>query len=482
MLTFWYSSDTIPLPSLPVKIGQAYNKVFDDELWPASRDAVGYVYSGFIFVKILFDPYTGKPIGVKEPGPYQWVPPVFWIDGTWQRTFLDVTVNSNFLLMGAYGFLEEGGPGIAPLTWESLIQNVPADQLWPNGLCSPYCAGSAWNLHAGDPNGDFGTLESFAPQLYTRYGDTVGARDFTVRSQIAAYESHRAYFEVYARNKYTQGPNLTNATTGFINWMLENGRPQTIWHLFEYNGMPGGSYFGAKKACEALHPMLTPLIDDLINPPANQQVWVINSTYEPIQNVVVKVRIFTLDGTLQQEFASVPFNIDADVSLQISDLIIPTPAQLGFSGTYFVELRIWDGSPNVYWLSADPAKQDVMDWSNVNFDTYPQLEFADLTALATLPMVNLTSSFTTQCGPKECTVTVQINNPTPTIAFGVRLRLLNQNGVDILPIRWSDNFITIFLGESAIVTAQYDTSLNPGTTSLVLEPYNNLVNQPDPIV
>ena len=31
-------------------------------------------------------------------------------------------------------------------------------------------------------------------------------------------------------------------------------------------------------------------MDDLINPPANQQVWVINSTYEPIQNVVVKVR------------------------------------------------------------------------------------------------------------------------------------------------------------------------------------------------
>ena len=71
-------------------------------------------------------------------------------------------------------------------------------------------------------------------------------------------------------------------------------------------------------------------------------------------------------------------------------------------------------------------------------------------------------------------MTVQINNPTPTIAFGVRLRLLNQNGVDILPIRWSDNFITIESEKSAIVTAQYDTSLNPGTTSLVLEPYNNL--------
>ena len=52
-------------------------------------------------------------------------------------------------------------------------------------------------------------------------------------------------FEAYSRNKY--------ASTGVIQWMLNNAWPSLIWHLYDYFLMPAGGYFGTKKACEPVH-------------------------------------------------------------------------------------------------------------------------------------------------------------------------------------------------------------------------------------
>ena len=60
-----------------------------------------------------------------------------------------------------------------------------------------------------------------------------------------AYDSERAMFEAYSKNKYF--------STGVIQWMLNNAWPSMIWHLYDYYLDAGGGYFGAKKACEPLH-------------------------------------------------------------------------------------------------------------------------------------------------------------------------------------------------------------------------------------
>jgi len=55
-------------------------------------------------------------------------------------------------------------------------------------------------------------------------------------------------YEAYSRNKYQ--------ATGVIQWMLNNAWPSMIWHLYDYYLRPGGGYFGAKRAMEALHPSM----------------------------------------------------------------------------------------------------------------------------------------------------------------------------------------------------------------------------------
>jgi exo-1,4-beta-D-glucosaminidase len=89
ILAFWYSSDELP----PVNVESAYLEVFKDERWPnpTLNSAANWT-----------SPLSG-PSGVKMSGPYQWVPPVFWLEALQHPTTL--------LRGGAFGFLTEGGKG-----------------------------------------------------------------------------------------------------------------------------------------------------------------------------------------------------------------------------------------------------------------------------------------------------------------------------------------------------------------------------------
>jgi len=65
----------------------------------------------------------------------------------------------------------------------------------------------------------------------------------------------------YSRNKYTSTAYPVDA---------DNGWPSMIWHLYDYYLRPGGGYFGAKKALQALDPVYG--YDD-------HAVWLVSSQY-----------------------------------------------------------------------------------------------------------------------------------------------------------------------------------------------------------
>src|ERR1035437_9020821 len=92
-----------------------------------------------------------------------------------------------------------------------------------------------------------------------------------------AYEGHRAMFEAFGRNKYT--------STGVIQWMLNNAWPGMIWHLYVWYLLAGGSYFGAKKACEPLHVQYSY---------GDRSIVVVNSFYEPFANIEVLAPAYNL--------------------------------------------------------------------------------------------------------------------------------------------------------------------------------------------
>ena len=150
--------------------------------------------------------------GVKMSGPYDYVPPDYWL--------LDTKAG------GAYGFNTETSPGPAVPPFEELKTFIPEDKLWP--------IGDAWNFHAG--GGKFKNIDLFTHALEMRYGSAKGAADYAWKSQAMTYEGQRAMFEAYGRNKYK--------STGIIQWMLNNAWPGLIWHLYSYDLRPAGGYFG----------------------------------------------------------------------------------------------------------------------------------------------------------------------------------------------------------------------------------------------
>src|SRR5205814_5733632 len=111
-------------------------------------------------------------------------------------------------------------------------------------------------------------LKIYTAALDQRYGASASMEEYSLKSQAAAYEGERAMFEAYRRNRYT--------STGVIQWMLNNAWPSLIWHLYDWYLMPGGGYFGTKKACEPIHAQYS--YDD-------KSVVVVNTTLQPQRNL-----------------------------------------------------------------------------------------------------------------------------------------------------------------------------------------------------
>jgi exo-1,4-beta-D-glucosaminidase len=344
-------------------------------------------------------PISG-PSGMKMKGPYDYVPPSYWLSDTKNG--------------GAWGFATEIGPGAAVPPMESLRRMLPASSLWP--------IDDQWKFHAGGD--EFKDLDLFTQALEARYGKATGVNDYARKAQALTYEGQRAMFEGYARNKYR--------STGVIQWMLNNAWPSMIWHLYDYYLRPAGGYFGAKKANEPVHVQYS--YDD-------RSVAIVNDLYQGFSGLKVSAEVFDLD--LKSRFAR-QARVDVGPDAVVRAFVIPTPEDL--SPTYFVRLKLEDAggrelSRNFYWLA---VQDDELDWQNTKWYYTPTSRHADLTALAKLPPTTLQA--THDAGK------VTVTNTGKALAFQVRLKLIDPaTGDEALPVFWDDNYFELFPGETRTI-------------------------------
>jgi exo-1,4-beta-D-glucosaminidase len=371
---------------------------------------------------------TGKS-GVKMTGPYEYVPPVYWL--------------TDKIAGGAYGYNTETSPGPAIPPRESLERFIPKDHLWP--------IDDVWNYHSGGER--FTTVNVFTDGLTRRYGAAISLDDYERKAQAMTYDGQRAMFEAYGRNKYT--------ATGVIQWMLNNSWPSLIWHLYDYYLVPAGGYFGTKKAMEPVHVQYS--YDD-------NSVAVVNSMYMELKGRKVSANIYNIDGT---EKASKEATVDlaADSSTKIFDL----PRVEGLSKTYFLRLQLHAPggelvSDNFYWLS---TKADTLNWAKQQDTVYtPQAEFGDLTGLNSLPAVKLRTESAIGNGEAHVSVT----NPSNAVAFMVHVRVIRSDtGQDVTPILWDDNYISLLPGEKRTLSAKFARYTETGPApkvALVMDGWN----------
>lgn len=350
--------------------------------------------------------------GVKMSGPYDYVPPEYWL--------LDTKAG------GAYGFNTETSPGPAVPPLEELKTFIPEDKLWP--------ISDAWNFHAG--GGQFKNIDLFTHALEMRYGRAKDAVDYAWKSQAMTYEGQRAMFEAYGRNKYK--------STGIIQWMLNNAWPSLIWHLYSYDLRPAGGYFGSKKALEQVHVQFS--YDD-------RTVAVVNSTQKPQNGLKIVAKLYDISGT---EKFSRDATVDVSADGVARSIAIPEPGDI--SATYFLNLQLFSASGellsrNFYWLS---TKTDELDFTKTEWYYTPQTSFADLSALQDLPKATVRATLRSAAGSEHDAVfRVLIENTGKNVAFLTRLRLMKgKEPSEILPVFWDDNYISLLPGEKREVSVR----------------------------
>jgi exo-1,4-beta-D-glucosaminidase len=369
--------------------------------------------------------------GVKMTGPYEYVPPVYWLADTQAG--------------GAYGYNTETSPGPAIPPRESLERFIPKDRLWP--------IDDVWNYHAGGER--FTTVNIFTEGLNRRYGTSTSLDDYERKAQAMTYDGQRAMFEAYARNKYT--------STGIIQWMLNNAWPSLIWHLYDYYLVPAGGYFGTKKATEPFHVQYS--YD-------NNSVAVINGTYAAVQGARVTAKLYNLDAK-EKGSRDATLDLAPDSSTKAFDL----PSVDDLTKTYFLRLQLNDSegkllSDNFYWLSTKP---DVLDWKHKKDTVYtPQAEFGDLTGLNSLPTAKVAVTKQIQRDGEHGSMSVTVENQGDSIAFMVHARITRgDGGEDVTPILWSDNYFSLLPGEKRRVSARYHVAhLEDQEPVLAVDGYN----------
>ncbi|MBK5261316.1 MAG: hypothetical protein JJE17_01935 [Peptostreptococcaceae bacterium] len=348
---------------------------------------------------------------VKMNGPYDYVSPNYWYTDT---------VNG-----GAFGFNTETGPGPQIPSLETLKKMIPENKLWPiNDL---------WNYHSG--RNEFNTIGNYVKALNNRYGEADNIDEFIEKAKLANYEAIRPMFESFAVNKAEAG--------GVVQWMLNASWPKLLWQLYDYYLMPTSAFYGTLNALKPLN---------IIYNYGNNSIYISNDYRHSFDNLSAEIRVLDLNSkeVLNQR---VPFEISSYTSKKLMEM----PVLKNISSTYFVDLRIKSSkgkelSHSFYWLS---TKKDVSDFKNSNWYITPLKEYADFNALSNMPKSEISLEYAVETQGEQSLVNVKLKNTSDKLAFFIELKAKTDSSKEmILPVFWSDNYISLLPGEERNITVK----------------------------
>ena len=123
---------------------------------------------------------------------------------------------------------------------------------------------------------------------------------------------------------------------------------------------------------------------------------------------------------------------------------------------------------NVYWLSTSP---DTLDWGGSTWYYTPVSSYADLTSLTGLAPATVSAVASTQRTGENATTTVTLRNTGTGRApafFVDAVAAACRTASRVLPATWSDNYVTLWPGESVTLSTTYRVA-DAGTGPLSMD-------------
>jgi mannosylglycoprotein endo-beta-mannosidase len=332
-----------------------------------------------------------------------------------------------------------GGTGDGPYT----IQPVSA--FWEN-------RSFPFNSEVGNVGtGDYESLERFIPEEnlvvpqyatrkidsvwqyhedlgYGKYIDAYGApanvREFGLKAQLVNYDQYRALIEGFSSHAW-------DWYTGVIIWKTQNPWTALRGQMYDYYLDPNACLYGLHNAGASLHAMCNP---------ADGMIMTVNNTFHSWHDVMLQVKAVDLnwkDSLLSQVFCDI-----SPTSVQKYFSVKSATDKLREKLGVFLIVRLLDAgqhilSDNLYWLPDASGNYSGLQRMNQAFVKSEIIKISE--------------------GKIEVSISNAVNSP---VAFFNRISLVNnQTKKRILPVFFSDNYISVLPGERKTITIEYSPSV-----------------------
>ncbi len=375
-----------------------------------------------------YQPSSTDGAGVRSHGPYSWRTP---------REFYKITDDY---------FKTETGTVSVP-TLESIHGMMPQKD-WES-------INDDWAQH-DFAKGNSGA-QDYPTEIAARYGPIRNLADFVRKAQLANYEAFRAMYE--GRNAL-----LFHPTTAIITWMSNPAQPSFVWQIYHYDLEPMSSYFGVMHAAELLHIQFNQ---------SNDHLQVINNLPAPASDLTAHVDLYNLDGTRAAQH-----DTRLTAAPEAATDLGPVDFSASLSPVHFIRLELRDKnnkpiSTNFYWrvLPNQPA-----DKPTGQFQLRLPGQHDDLSSLNQLAKVTLIAQVKRADADGRRTLTVTLRNPSNDIALMTHLQLRRKSGARVLPVFYSDNYVSLVPGETKTLTIEAAVSdFNSEDALIAVDGWNTTV-------
>ncbi len=276
---------------------------------------------------------------------------------------------------------------------------------------------STWAEHGAWDANNF-CYRSYDNANRTMFGGTPKTvQDYADNAQILNADGYRAMFEAANHRMW-------DITTGVMIWKINSCWPDVGWQLYDWYLQPNASYYFAKKAMEPRHIQLNA---------HDFTVSVINAAHSDLSGVKARVKVINYDMSEAWTYEAA-----VDVAADSYKEVVKVPQNGRYSYNYFVKLELEDVdgkliSDNLYWFYSQHSSLILL----------PELRKTE---------IDCDYAVTKQGG--EYVIKVSLKNESDKPAFMKRLSVVDADGNDIAPVFWSDNYITLFPGESKNLSAR----------------------------
>ena len=298
--------------------------------------------------------------------------------------------------------------------------------------------GQPWGQTPDETRPEFIEYQNQMYQMVEEVAEDYTFTDFSNISQLINYENHRALFEALTVTR----------SNGLLMWMSQSSWPSFMWQTYDYFLYTNGGYFGLKAGNQPTHAVIDPRDDRIV---------LSNLTRQGYTDVTTTATIYDANGKMVSEENYDTASLPAD-----SYGIVLDTADYSASSTDLVFIKLVvkdsDGSvlgENLYW------------WNRSEYQDYTAMDDLQSTKL----QVSVSEQEQLENGNVLYTFTLENNTDIPAIQ--ARLRTVNEAGEDVLPVFYSDNYITMMPGDSKTVTAEFNPKyLEGGSPIFLLGGYN----------